>query len=47
MIEIKGELLYAVLMRCWPWHPCATVWRKLPNGKIVRFVNWRWKRRLP
>lgn len=44
---ISGELLLIVLRACEPWHWRATIWRKLPNGKIVRFINWNWKRRRP
>ena len=42
MMLTQGQLL-AVLERLEPWHWMATVWRKLSNGKIVRFVNWGWK----
>lgn len=35
--------LLAILERLEPWHWRATDWRKLPNGRIVRFVRWGWK----
>lgn len=44
-MEITQLQMLMILKQCEPWHPFATVWRKLPNGRIVRFVNWNWKRR--
>ena len=44
---ITTEQLRKILDRLEPWHPKATDLRKLPNGKIVRFINWNWKRRRP
>lgn len=37
--------LLCVLERLAPWHHRATDWRKLPNGKVARFVDWGWKKR--
>lgn len=28
-----------------PWSWRASDWRKLSNGRIVRFVNWGWRSR--
>lgn len=42
---ITWRELYAALNRLEPWHPNATDWRKLSNGRIVRFVNWGWRRK--
>ena len=33
--------LLVILTRLMPWHPSRTEWRKLPNGRIVRFINWK------
>lgn len=41
---ITTEMLRAVLEAREPWHFRATDRRKLSNGKIVRFVNWNWRR---
>ena len=42
MMLTQQDLL-AVLEACEPWHWKATDWRKLSNGRTVRFVNWGWK----
>ena len=42
-MTITRKQLYLALMRREPWHPRAADWRKLPNGRIFRFVNWNWK----
>lgn len=41
---ITTDMLKAVLAAREPWHPRAFYWRKLSNGRIVRFVNWNWRR---
>ena len=38
----QSELL-AMLERRVPWHWRMTDWRKLPNGRIARFVDWKRK----
>lgn len=38
---ITQDKLKTALDRLAPWHPRATDWRKLSNGRIVRFVDWR------
>ena len=40
---ITQQELMAILERLEPWHWKATVWRKLSNGRNVRFVDWSWK----
>ena len=35
--------LMAILNALQPWHWRATDWRRLSNGRIVRFVKWNWK----
>ena len=42
---ITRDRLYAALTRLEPWNWRATDWRKLSNGRIVRFVNWGWRLR--
>ena len=42
-MEVSWEALMMVLERREPWNWRATVWRKLPNGRIVRFIDWNWK----
>lgn len=42
---IKWNELYAALTRLEPWSWRATDWRRLSNGRIVRFVNWGWRRK--
>lgn len=42
MIITKEQML-ALLESLEPWHWRATDWRKLSNGRIVRFVKWGWK----
>ena len=36
---ITGEQLRKMLENLEPWR--GTDWRKLPNGRIVRFVDWK------
>ena len=38
---ITPEQLYRALERLDPYRPSVSDWRKLSNGRIVRFVNWR------
>ena len=45
MKKITQAQMLSLLERREPWHWKATVWRKLSNGKIVRFVDWAWKRK--
>jgi len=40
MMLSQADLL-AILNSLMPWHPRRTDWRKLSNGRIVRFVNWK------
>jgi len=40
---ITREKLMAVLEKAEPYHHKATDWRKMPNGRVVRFVRWGWK----
>jgi len=42
MMITRAQLM-AVLDASEPWHWKATDWRKLSNGRIVRFVKWGWK----
>ena len=42
-MTLTRRQIYAALLRREPWHPKATDWRKLANGRIVRFVKWNWK----
>lgn len=38
---ITAEQLRKMLDDLEPWHWRATDWRKLSNGRIVRFVDWK------
>ena len=40
---ITREQLMAVLEKAEPYDHRATDWRKLPNGRVMRFVRWGWK----
>ncbi len=40
---ITREELMAVLEKAEPYDHRATDWRKLSNGRVVRFVRWGWK----
>ena len=42
-MKITQRQMLALLERREPYSHKATVWRKLSNGKIVRFVDWAWK----
>ena len=44
-MTITRKQLYLSLISREPWHPRAADWRKLPNGRIFRFVRWNWKDR--
>lgn len=35
----QKQMLHAI-ERMEPWKWTATDWRKLPNGKVARFVDW-------
>ena len=40
---ITWQELMAILLRIDPYHLKAIDWRKMPNGRIVRFVKWGWR----
>ena len=44
-MTITQRQMLAVLERQEPWHWAATVWQKLTNGKLVKFIDWSWKRK--
>ena len=37
---IKNEQLRELLEKREPHNPRRTDWRKMPNGRIVRFIDW-------
>lgn len=37
---IKREELKAALERLEPWRDRNAEWRRLPNGRLARFVDW-------
>ena len=42
---ITQQQMMMVLERHEPWSWVATVWQKLTNGKLVKFIDWSWKHR--
>ena len=42
---ITQQQMMMVLERHEPWRWVATVWQKLTNGKLVKFIDWSWKHR--
>lgn len=38
---IKQKELMAALERLEPWKGPNAEWRKLPNGRLERFVDWK------
>lgn len=42
MMIAQWQLL-ALLQRLAPWHWRRTDWRKMPNGRTLRFVKWNFR----
>lgn len=38
-MSITRKQLYAALERLEPWR--GPDWRKMPNGRVVKYVDWR------